>query len=535
MLYVGVSGVKCIPRYEHYDEFVDESGLPRPGNSPLVDILLRSDLYRYYIPLAGVTDKGEKTQRVHDPIDLFLKSWLQDDPRSSVLTVLGDYGTGKSSLLLNLLYATAKHVEPYHDVHRIPFLVVLRDHPGPVTARSLVEETLAEYHIGRYSWNQFRKDLRDGRFLLLLDGFDEMSRQQDSVKVHANFEQLCLLAVGNSKVIITSRTHYFKSKAESERLLAPGRKWEETALLIHLRHSRTDNRIIELQEFDRSRIQALLRRHFPNSAARVWGQLNKIYNLRDLAKRPLLLDMIIKTILSRSDGMLSVVSSAADLYALCTSIWIDRDDWRAAMTPEGKARFMEDLAVAMSTDDKQGAMSVHWSKIATSQKSYFKDEEARRRDSDLYFEDTRTCSFLNRDNRGPYSFMHRSFWEYFLARRVIRMVRGTPTEEVLDLSKYSKETCEFVRGLGTFKAIGAPLNVAAHNAGRETLRLAIAKFISDLRNAEFYPIVRCLIEQELASGKPDGVILKTCISGTRFYHLPKAIDMYLACFSEGRH
>ena len=55
--------------YEHYDEFVDESGLPRPGNSPLVDILLRSDLYRYYIPLAGVTDKGEKTQRVHDPID----------------------------------------------------------------------------------------------------------------------------------------------------------------------------------------------------------------------------------------------------------------------------------------------------------------------------------------------------------------------------------------------------------------------------------------------------------------------------------
>lgn len=55
--------------------------------------------------------------------------------------------------------------------------------------------------------------------LLILDGFDEMARKVDYQTVVDNFWELANLIDDNSKVILTSRTEYFRWSKESEKVL----------------------------------------------------------------------------------------------------------------------------------------------------------------------------------------------------------------------------------------------------------------------------------------------------------------------------
>ena len=55
--------------------------------------------------------------------------------------------------------------------------------------------------------------------------------------------------------------------------------------------------------------------------------------MTELSTRPILLDMIIKTLPLLKD---KTEINAADLYHAYTSEWIERDDWRSCLTSEGK-------------------------------------------------------------------------------------------------------------------------------------------------------------------------------------------------------
>ena len=84
------------------------------------------------------------------------------------------------------------------------------------------------------------------------------------------------------------------------------------------------------------------------------------------------------------------------------------------MTREGKEAFMEELAIEMWLSAGQ---SIHYSNLKKPIRAYFKEEIISKEDLDCYDHDTRICSFLNRDSKGNYQFIHKSFMEFFVAKK----------------------------------------------------------------------------------------------------------------------
>ncbi|NIM13778.1 MAG: hypothetical protein GTO45_17040, partial [Candidatus Aminicenantes bacterium] len=159
---------------------------------------------------------------------------------------------------------------------------------------------------------------------------------------------------------------------------------------------------IKLKEFNDKQIKEYILKNTRDKeeADEYMEIIKNTYNLEELSTRPLLLDMIIKTLPGLKDKK---KINASHLYKAYTDIWIDREDWRSQMTDEGKRCFMWKLALKMFNEG--GDFSVHYSKLDKPKKTHLK-ENFEILDDDYYRYETTTCSFLNRDQEGNYKFIH---------------------------------------------------------------------------------------------------------------------------------
>ena len=82
-----------------------------------------------YIPLRCniPVSASEKTQLTSQIFDLtnYLDQWIESDGR--LLTILGDYGSGKTTFLKFAMHKYAKNIVKNNKNTRVPFLIRLRD------------------------------------------------------------------------------------------------------------------------------------------------------------------------------------------------------------------------------------------------------------------------------------------------------------------------------------------------------------------------------------------------------------------------
>ena len=161
----------------------------------------------------------------------------------------------------------------------------------------------------------------------------------------------------NIKVLLTTRTHYFLSEAQEKEVLRA-----DYTILYRNYATKSNYEIarINLKEFNQKQIEEYVSKNTRGEEAtkNVLSIIKDTYNLEELSTRPLLLEMIVKTLptLENKKGI-----NTADLYRAYTGIWIERDDWRSQMTPEGKRAFMWQLALKMF--NKGGDFSLHYSQL----------------------------------------------------------------------------------------------------------------------------------------------------------------------------
>ena len=139
-------------------------------------------------------------------------------------------------------------------------------------------------------------------------------------------------------------------------------------------------------------------------------RIKSTYDLKDLARRPILLNLIVKTIpeLPRDKPI-----DAAIVYEVYTDFWLERDwgkgDKRHLVEKETRRRFTVELAWQMYTDD---TLSIHHTNLSSKVEAAFTEYNEN---SEFFNTDIRTCTFLNRDSAGNFSFIHPSFMEFFVA------------------------------------------------------------------------------------------------------------------------
>ena len=124
---------------------------------------LRTDLKKYFVPLQC---KGDYTGGLFESIDRFLA-----DPEVNHLTILGDFGTGKSCCAMELTMRLLERGGP-----RTPLFFSLRDYQHEETLQSIVTKGMTEkYGIVNFSYPAFTRLLEEGRLLLIFDAFDELA------------------------------------------------------------------------------------------------------------------------------------------------------------------------------------------------------------------------------------------------------------------------------------------------------------------------------------------------------------------------
>lgn len=383
-----------------------------------------SDIPKYYVPLgcekpvfddAGRLIAADKYSNIEEYID----DWLNTNGRNHI-SILGNFGSGKTWFCRHYAYRQLQRYMSDPGRHRIPLLISLRDYSKTADMRQLITDLL----INRYEvkmtggFSVFQLLNKSGKILLIFDGFDEMARKMDQQTLVENFWRLAEVVDTNSKVILTCRTAYFRYRKEAEEILS-GQRTGRT--LIDLAE-KPEFEIVNLSPFNQRQIaEFLVKRLGEMEAENAIEKMDRIHDLSDLARRPVMLEMIAST-MGRIIEQFEIGTSlnVADLYRLYVEQWITKNivEERTFLDPASKQFFMQELAWQLYKDE---STTIHYSDLPERILRYFDIDRAEELD---YFDyDLRTQGFLIRNADGQYSFAHNSFMEYFVACYLLESLR----------------------------------------------------------------------------------------------------------------
>nr|VFJ70407.1 MAG: HEAT repeat-containing protein [Candidatus Kentron sp. FW] len=372
--------------------------------------------------------------------------WLVD-PISNQLTLLGDYGTGKTTLLKHIALTVARRYESetLEDGarSRVPIFVDLRDYTQAISLKQIVLDLLDAHGVRASSYEAFQHVSEEGQLLLILDGFDEMASRGNYDVTLRNFRELNKIAKGRAKIVLSCRTHYFTTHGEvkkfhgqsDERPFMPQSYTDLYREIVN----RPNFMILYLQEFDSEQVDSYLRFRCGNRWQGVRDFIERTYNLRELSRRPVLLDMIVSS--EGKIGATTVPVTPGILYQVYTDIWLARNDWSSVIDADAKCELLERFAERTAHDPES---QLHYRVIPELVRAWKKDlDDATAIDIDR---ELRTASFLVRDDLGNYRFSHRSFGEFFYARHLLAEAakgNGTPWSH----SFFKTEIYRFIRDL----------------------------------------------------------------------------------------
>jgi len=308
------------------------------------------------------------------------------------ICILGEFGTGKSTLCTALTAKLAQQSIREPGSVPIPILVPLRDYSKTSGIRELIIDVLVARHgVHLSSFDVFSRLAGSGRLLLIMDGFDEMSKSSDPTIMRRNLLEISQTVGSQAKIILTSRTEYFSSDVEARTLF----NVDDTEFNLS---ERPRFEILRIKEWNEEQIQYYLKRS-ASLSARTWDTIKTTYNLRDLASRPVLLTLIARVVplLSKSEQSIS----HAHLYKAFVDTILEREAIHTLeVNPSLLRATIQDLAWKMYTENTH----------------VLRYEEITQNSALPSF--IGASAFLTRDSSGNVRFSHKSFMDYFVAERI---------------------------------------------------------------------------------------------------------------------
>jgi len=273
--------------------------------------------------------------------------------------------------------------------------------------------------MGKQFTEEIVKSLcEQNRMVFILDGFDEISGDASIATILHNYESLKPFMRFNCKTVLTCRTHYFSEQDQLEEVLM-GRT-QGTDFAAALLNDEYPFNVVELQEFTESEILELIGLLLPNDDNRkIWNTINEIYDLKDLAKRAILLKMIVQTLpeLQRNAGTID----SATLYMLYTQKLLRREfeSRKVGIELSEKENFIGYIANLMFSNEQ---LTIETKKFDKEIEQYFSSSLYSRDELNNCNYDCKVSTFFCRDIHDNYRFIHKSFYEYYYALYCVRQM-----------------------------------------------------------------------------------------------------------------
>jgi hypothetical protein len=384
---------------------------PKKLNDDKKPIDYKEFIPKYYIPSGCHDEKEENKGLLHD----YVREWL-NDPDQKLLAVLGDYGIGKTSFCYKFACDMTGSASAY-----VPVVVELKT-------------------VMTKGWRDIQREVKSRAGdstqspVLILDGFDELSLTFDKETVLKEIENLSKTTQEYKKVILTSRTQFFRNEDEERETLV--RKEFHERGPHPMTYPRFERIYVSL--FDDEQIRQYLDLCLGKVASeKFWnGTVEVVFDVKDLARRPILIELIVNDL----DAVQNIGGkvTAGKVYRTITERWQEREDQRFPPSivlqhkeeriPKNIMLFMWELAYWMLT---KGVDRLHFNTLRDAIDKYFDNETKRmlRLSLDNLDYQIRNCSFLSRHAEGYYAFAHRSFIEYFVARKLSREIPENTAQE----------------------------------------------------------------------------------------------------------
>ncbi|WP_434304097.1 pentapeptide repeat-containing protein [Clostridium botulinum] len=367
---------------------------------------LNSNLNNHFIELK--TNLGDD---LNDEIN-----YLIYEAEEEAIVILGDYGCGKTSFCMRLAFELADKILKGQDAP-IPILIQLRDYVKAFDMEELITNMLVnKCKIPNGNFNTFMELLQYGYLVLIFDGFDEVARRVDYSIKYKVFNEICKFANNKSMIIVTCRRNFFQQREEFENIFKSSPLHFEPNIKNVMFYE------VEVGDLSQEQIEEYIDSYKDDlnkegiSVKDLFNVIQNTHDLMDLAKRPVLLNIIKETVPKLKNSMDGNSVNASTLYRKYTSFWLDREDskGKTLIKSSEKMLFTKELAKDMFNKNE---LTINYKELPTKIKKFFNITTSD--DIDHFSHDIQSCSFLNVDNEGNYKFIHKSFMEYFVAWQIL--------------------------------------------------------------------------------------------------------------------
>jgi DNA-binding NtrC family response regulator len=366
--------------------------------------------------------KNEARALMPLPLEHYIRQWLIQ-PDKPVLFLLGDFGDGKTFFTYTLARQLADEFLQNPKTSWIPLRLCLRDFYEAGSSRDFLRLRLDEFGADLEGWTTL---LANQRLLVILDGFDEISKQLDPAAITKNITALikCYEEFDGCKVLITSRTHFFERRQDVKRLMTR----LGDPVLYYLAPISRQTTIQHLEDTARHL-------DLPQSLAK----LHSLHDPIGLAAKPLFLQMLKDTLHNLPDDLDEVTLYEKYILNSLRRKAEQLDDAELAIDRkellENLTLLLEEIAVELQVSTNEYVSLSHFAEM---RQKNFAEVLWRMTGSDDYQEDAKARigvrSLLSRvetpdmENEWTVDFCHRSIREYFVARRLCSAVRGSIQE-----------------------------------------------------------------------------------------------------------
>jgi WD40 repeat protein/type II secretory pathway predicted ATPase ExeA len=256
-------------------------------------------------------DRGTADSALEAALDLLDEEGEQ--PR--LLVALAPFGTGKTFLVRQLL----RRLSARWDVgRRVPIWIELRHLEKAHSFEALLAAHLSRAGQRTIDHNQLAYMRREGRLVLLFDGFDELVLRVSYDRALEHLNTIIDAAEGRARVLLTCRTEHFLRTADVE-----------SAMLRRLTAAE-GARVMHLQPFTADQARQFLQRRLGDAGAARFERLGRIPDLMELARTPRMLEMLAgldEADLDNAERRGSRVT-AAGLYQVVVERWLRREQQR---------------------------------------------------------------------------------------------------------------------------------------------------------------------------------------------------------------
>ncbi len=370
-----------------------------------------------YIPLACTKEEFDPVTKQKmgisrydeqdDWIDGYVDMWI-DDPAKEHLSILGEFGTGKTWFAFNYAWnALLKYKEAKRKGltrPRLPLVILLRDYAKALDVENVMAGFFYSQHEISLNSSVFEQLNRMGKLLLIFDGFDEMAAKVDKQQMVNNFWELAKVVVPGAKVILTCRTEHFPEAKQGRSLLNA----ELRASVANLTAESPQFEVLELEKFSDAQIRQVFS-HVANI-----DTVDKVMHnpqLLDLARRPVMSDLILEALPDIEAGK-PVDMSRVYLYAVRRKMERDIKSERTFTSLADKMYFLCEIAWEMLSNDQ---MSLNYRLFPDRIRRLFGSAVEEQKDLDHWHYDMMGQTMLVRNADGDYTPAHRSLLEFFVA------------------------------------------------------------------------------------------------------------------------